>query len=153
MSSVTPVRDPVAQPFVALMDVFGAHADTLRFPDVDHVMLEELAGQVREAATEVAQCEQALAHARRALDERQAVLRLRAERGMAYAKIYAEDDATLLAQLDEIDLSPRKTAAKRGSKHPPRRTRTRRTKPAVADETVKELPFEPNSTRAQASVA
>ncbi len=138
---------------MALLDVFGAHADTLRFPDVDHVMLEELAGQVRDAASEVAQCEQALAHARRTLDERQTVLRQRAERGMAYAKIYAEDDAPLLATLDEIDLSPHKAPSKRGSKRPPRRTRTRRTKPAVADETVKELPFEPKAARAQAGVA
>ncbi len=146
MSSITPVRDPVAGPYVALLEVFGAHADVLRFPDIDHDTLVDLAEQVRETAAEVARCEQALARCKDALSERQATLRHRIERGLAYAQIYAQDDEPLREQLELIELSPTRTTSKGKTKpkRPPRRTRTRKTKPAVADQTVTELPFDPN---------
>ncbi|MEM9455491.1 MAG: hypothetical protein AAGF11_15015 [Myxococcota bacterium] len=154
MSSITPVRDPVAEPVLALLDVFGAHAPALRFPEVDHATLEALAVEVREAAAEVARCEQALTDARRALDERHEALRTRAKRALAYAQIYAEDDATLRERLEAIELSPRRTSAKRGPKRNARRPpRARRTSPAVADESVTELPFSPDPVETARGVA
>ena len=152
MTSITPVRDPVAEPLVALLDVFGAHSKALRFPEIDHGILEGLAEEVRTAAAEVARCEHALAEARRELDERQRALRTRAERGMAYAKIYAEDDAELTQKLEAIELTPRRAAPKRRAKRSGGRTaRARRTAPAAADESVTELPF--TADQAQAGVA
>lgn len=154
MSSITPVRDPVAEPLLALLDVFGAHAPDLRFPEIDHATLEGLADAVREAAAEVARCEQALSGARRALDERHEALRTRAERAIAYAKIYAEDDATLRERLEAIELSPRRDPPGRKPKRGTRRTtRARRTPPAVADESVTELPFSPESVETARGVA
>lgn len=143
MSSITPARDPVSEPVAALIEVFGAHADALCFPEVDHSTLEGLAAELRQAAVEVERQERALQQARQLLDERRDALRARAERGLAYARIFAEDDEALRAQLEAIDLgSPPQPAAKGAAKrHPPRRSR--RTKPAVADETVEELPFVP----------
>lgn len=144
----------MAEPVLALLDVFGAHAPTLRFPEVDHTTLEALAAEVREAAAEVARCEQALAGARRALDEHHETLRTRAERALAYARIYAEDDATLRERLEAIELSPRRTPPKRKPKRNARRTpRARRTPPAVADESVTELPFTPDPVETARGVA
>ncbi|MCX4245158.1 hypothetical protein [Paraliomyxa miuraensis] len=141
MSSITPARDPVSEPLAALITVFGEHAGSLCFPDVDHPILEDLAAELRQAAAEVDRQERALAAARHDLDERTRALRTRAERGLAYARIFAEDDDELRQQLETIDLGGDKAAAPKRSakKAPPRRTR--RTKPAIADETVTELPF------------
>jgi hypothetical protein len=148
MSSITPARDPVSDPVAALIEAFGAHAAALCFPEVDHTTLAGLAAELRQAAAEVERCERALHQARQLLDERREALRARAERGLAYARIYAEDDEELRERLEGIDLGTAglpatKRAAKR---HPPRRSR--RTKPAVADETVKELPFSPGQAPA-----
>lgn len=142
MSSITPARDPVSEPLAALIDVFGTHAGSLCFPDVDHAILDGLAAELRQAAAEVERCERALQQARQLLDERRDALRARAERGLAYARIFAEDDEALRERLEGIDLAATTPAAKGTTKrHPPRRSR--RTKPAVADESVKELPFAP----------
>jgi hypothetical protein len=141
MSSITPARDPVSEPVAALIDVFGANAAALCFPEVDHAALEALAAELRQAAVEVERQERALHQARQALDERRDALRARAERGLAYARIYAEDDEALREQLEGIDLGGNaQPAAKRTTKrHPPRRSR--RTAPAAADESVEELRF------------
>ena len=146
MSSITPARDPVSEPVATLIDVFGANADALCFPEVDHSILEGLAAELRQAAVEVERQERALQQARQLLDERRDALRARAERGLAYARIFAEDDDALREQLEAIDLGgTAQPEAKRTTKrHPPRRGR--RTKPAVADETVKELPFVPGQS-------
>jgi signal transduction protein with GAF and PtsI domain len=148
MSSVTPARDPVSEPVAALIDVFGAHSAALCFPEVDHAILEGLAAELRQAAAEVERQERALHQARQVLDERRDALRARAERGLAYARIFAEDDEPLREQLEAIDLgSTAQPAAKRTTKrHPPRRRKG--TKPAVADETVEELRFVPGQPAA-----
>jgi hypothetical protein len=148
MSSITPARDPVSEPLAALIDVFGAHAAALCFPEVDHAILEGFAAELRQAAVEVERQERALHEARQVLEERRDALRARAERGLAYARIFAEDDEPLREQLEAIDLgASAQPAAKRAAKrHPPRRGR--RTKPAVADETVEELRFVPGQPAA-----
>jgi hypothetical protein len=148
MSSITPARDPVSEPVAALIDVFGVHAATLCFPEVDHATLEGLAAELRQAAAEVERQERALQQARQALDERRDALRARAERGLAYARIFAEDDEALREQLEGIDLpASAQPAAKRAAKrHPPRRRKG--TKPTVADETVEELRFVPGQPAA-----
>jgi hypothetical protein len=141
MSSITPARDPVSEPLAALIDAFGANSTALCFPEVDHPTLEGLAAELRQAAAEVERCERALAQARQLLDERREALRARAERGLAYARIYAEDDDALRERLEAIDLGATTLPAAKAKRAPQRRSR--RTKPAVADETVKELPFAP----------
>jgi hypothetical protein len=140
MSSITPARDPVSEPLAALIEVFGAHSAALCFPEVDHPTLEGLAAELRQAAAEVERCERSLQQARQVLDERREALRARAERGLAYARIYAEDDEDLRERLDGIDLGATALPAAK-AKRAPQQRRSRRTKPAVADETVKELPF------------
>lgn len=152
MNSITPQRDPVPEPIATLLDVYEAHAQALRFPEIDHEALQGLADGVRQAAAEVQRCEQALAQARRSLDEHQRALLARAERGLAYARIYAQDDPALSEQLSELELRPRRSAAKRAGKKPPRRpARSRRRKADASDESVTELPFA--GDEAEAAVA
>lgn len=153
MSSITPARDPVSEPLAILIAAFGEHAQALCFPDVDHPILEGLAAELRQAAAEVERCERALALARQGLDERREALRARAERGLAYARIYAEDHEALLLQLAAIDLGPAPRPASKGANKRSAPRRARRTKPAVADESVTELPFAPGRATAQAGAA
>lgn len=140
MSSNHPGSDPVTPAICSLIDAFGVHPESLCFPGVDHESLAADAQAVREAAQLLAQREQALAEARAQLDEHRQRLQARAVRGLAYARVYAQDDEALAERLASIELSPKRSAPRRAKKAP-RRPRTRRTKPAVADESVTELPF------------
>jgi hypothetical protein len=126
-----------------LIAIFGQHAAALCFPEVDHPTLEGLAAELRQAAAEVERQERALHQARQQLDERREALRARAERGLAYARIFAEDDDALRERLEAIELGTAAGPAAKptAKRHPPRRSR--RTSVAVADETVEELPFVP----------
>lgn len=154
MNSITSDRDPVAEPIVALLDVFGAHADALRFPEIDHETLVADADRVREAAAEVLRCEQALAGARRSLEQMQQTLLGRSERGLAYARIYAEDEPSLLERLTALELQPRRATARRSNKKaPPRAGRGRRRKAVEADDSVTELPFQGDATPPEARQA
>jgi len=143
MTSIPPGPDPVCRPIASLLELFSVHAEALCFPEVDHPALQADAASVRDAATEVERCEQTLAAARRTLDERRDALRARAVRGLAYARIYAQDDPSLEEGLAAIDLGPRRRAAsKRSSPKTPRKTnRKRATRVAEADDTITELPF------------
>lgn len=142
MSSLHPGPDPILPPIAALVDVFGANPEALCFPGVDHPTLVADATSVRDAAAAVARCEQALAEARATLDESRKALRARATRGLAYARVYAEDDAELQERLTAIELSPPRGAGRRGPKKAPKRSpRTRRKKAAEGDDSVTELPF------------
>lgn len=134
-----------------MIDLFGEHAGALCFPDVDHPILQALAAELRQAAAEVERQERALAQARQLLDERRETLRARAERGLAYARIFAQDDAALRQRLDAIELgaAPRVAPNKGGKRGVTRKAR--RTKPAVADETVTELPFSGDGVTAGAA--
>ena len=130
------------EPIATLLDVYGAHAEALRFPEIDHETLHAQAERLREAAAEVDRCERALAAARQGLHEHQQALIARAERGLAYARIFAQDDPELLERLAAVELRERRAPGKKaGKKAPPRRaTRTRRRK-GDGDESVTELPF------------
>ena len=137
-----------------VLDVFEAHAQALCFPEVDHPTLDADAQALREAAAEVQRCEQALGEARHRLDERKQALLARATRGLAYARIYAQDDASLSEALAEIDLSPRKASRGKRAKAPRRTTRAKRGRSPEKDESITELPFAPDApAEATADVA
>jgi hypothetical protein len=143
MPSSPPSTDPVGQPITLLLEAFGAHAEALCFPEVDHATLLADATEVREAATEVERCELALSRARSTLTERREALTIRAARGIAYARVYAQDDPDLQQTLAAIDLGPRRRAStKRTSTKAPRQTgRGRRARIVNNDDTISELPF------------
>lgn len=149
MNRITPDRDPVSEPIATLLDVFEARSEALRFPEVDHQTLLTQAEGVRQAAAELQRCEQALAEARRVLDEQQEALLARAERGLAYARVFAQDDPELHEALGELELQPRRAASKRAAKKAPRRpARSRRRKADEKDDSVTELPFSGDETEA-----
>ncbi|MDP9034015.1 MAG: hypothetical protein M3O50_04365 [Myxococcota bacterium] len=92
-------------PLHTVLELFETSLAGVRFPDVDAQTLGRLAAEVEAAAEAVAVAQAALDTARRALLERQDALYQQAQRGLAYARVYAENDEALSARLDAIALS------------------------------------------------
>jgi hypothetical protein len=107
----TAASDPVAPVLRDVLAVFDDALADVRFPDVDGATLHAAAVVVESAHAEVRRLEVALEEARRRLDDAQDALLGRAQRGVAYARIYADGDAALTARLDALVL-PRARATR-----------------------------------------
>ena len=103
----------IPTPIQALLDVFSTSLADVRFADVDGQALARLAGEAQTAADLVATAQVALDAAKDALQERQETLLFQAQRALAYARVYAETDEALSAQLDAVSL-PRAGRRARG---------------------------------------
>jgi hypothetical protein len=112
----------------AVIDLFEGPLSGVRFGDVDGAALRRLAEEA-EAARGVLEAHQATLNAlRHAMTERQEQLVAQAQRALAYARIYAENDESLTAQLATIHL-PR--APKRPKAEATAETNGAATAPAV----------------------
>jgi hypothetical protein len=96
--------DPISPALQDLLTLFDQELATVKFPDLDRAVLEEAAARVKEKAAEVARVQAALEAARQGLYESQEALLQKGQRALAYARIFAEDDAELSAKLDGISL-------------------------------------------------
>ncbi len=96
--------DPVAAPLRDVAALFADELSDVRFPDLDAKILNAAIGDVEKAFAEVARLEAVVTEARRKLDESHDVLVHKAARGLAYARVFADSDAELLARLDAITL-------------------------------------------------
>ncbi|MDP8999249.1 MAG: hypothetical protein M3O46_03975, partial [Myxococcota bacterium] len=92
----------------ALLDLFATSLADVRFADVDGPSLARCAAEVEAAAQAEAVARSALDAANLALQEKPEALLQRAQRALAYARVYAESDTTLTASLEAIGL-PRAT--------------------------------------------
>jgi len=97
----------------ALLDLFATSLADVRFADVDGPSLARCAAEVEAAAQAETVARLALDAAQLALHEKQEALLQRAQRALAYARVYAESDPTLAASLETIGLPrvPRRAAA------------------------------------------
>ncbi|HTE54745.1 MAG TPA: hypothetical protein VK698_28015 [Kofleriaceae bacterium] len=102
--------DPVPSELLAILDLFAADLGGVAFPGVDAARLGQHADEVRARARDVERAQAALDSALAALGERTAALAALAARGLAYARIYAADDAELAARLAELDAGDRPSA-------------------------------------------
>lgn len=94
---------PAVEPaIVELLKLFAGPLSEVRFPDVDHATLSALASEVELAQLEVEQARALLAASLSALEARRLELHARAQRAKAYARVYAEGNAPLQAELDRI---------------------------------------------------
>lgn len=103
----------IAPPIQSLLELFSTSLAEVRFADVNARTLTGLASDARAAAEVVAAAEAALEAAREALQEKQDALLTHAQRALAYARVYAENDDALGLQLDAITL-PRPARKGRG---------------------------------------
>ena len=138
----------IPAPIQMLLDLFTSSLADVRFADVDGQTLGRCAAEAESAAESVAAAQAALDVARETLRLKQDVLLLRAQSALAYARVYAEGDDALSAQLDSVSL-PRSTRRPRAEEglvlsaqpQPAPRPRGRPRKAQVADATA-ELPVD-----------
>jgi hypothetical protein len=109
---MSPSSPPAIQ---SVLELFKGPLADVRFADIDAAGLANLAAEVERAAGEMNEHEAKLAELRQGLAERQEALLLLAQRALAYARVYAEDNAELLEELNRISLprssKPRKPSA------------------------------------------
>ena len=96
--------DPISPALQDLLKLFGQELATVKFPELDRAVLEEAAERVKDKAAELARALAALEAARQALYESQEALLQKGQRALAYARIFAEEDAELSAKLEAISL-------------------------------------------------
>lgn len=150
----------VASPLQAVLDVFSGPLHGVRFADIDAEGLSSLAAEVESLANDVAAREAELASLREACAHKQEALWAIAQQALAYARIYAEGDEALSAELNEITLprstKPRKSASgkasptERGSKAQKDETDASANEPEV---TSQELAPAPSKARRKTAVA
>jgi ATP-dependent Clp protease ATP-binding subunit ClpA len=97
-------NDPISPAMRALLEVFSTELSEVKFPDVDAEVLDEAAARVKAQAEAVAQAQAALEAARQALGESQEALLQKGQRALAYARVFAEEDAALSTKLEAISL-------------------------------------------------
>ena len=97
-------NDPISPALQTLLELFHQELQKVKFPDVDGAVLGEAAARVRGRAEEVARAQAALEAARQSLYESQEALLQKGQRALAYARVFAEDDAELSAKLDAVSL-------------------------------------------------
>jgi hypothetical protein len=109
-------------PLHAVISIFSGPLQGVRFADIDGDGLSTLATEVESLASEVEEQEAQLTALRETLAQKQETLLNLAQQALAYARIYAENDEALSAELNEIAL-PRgsKTRKSAGVKAPSER--------------------------------
>lgn len=94
--------DIISSNVQAVLELFGGELKDVRFPDVDARTLSAAADQVRALAVEVARANAALKAAEAALADANDALSRKAGRALAYVRVYAEGDATLIDRIDAL---------------------------------------------------
>ncbi|MBJ6760509.1 hypothetical protein JGU66_07020 [Myxococcaceae bacterium JPH2] len=106
-------NDSISPALRALLELFATDLAEVRFPDLDTAVLGDAAALVRERAEVVARAQAALEAARQGLQESQDALLQKGQRALAYARVFAEEDAALSEKLEGIHLPrPMRKASK-----------------------------------------
>src|SRR5689334_16999683 len=94
-SAATPQRDPVPGFAREVLELFEDALGEVRFPELDGERLEQLAAAARAAQVELEQVEADVVRAQTRVAEQVAALVANAERGLAYARVFAQGDEAL----------------------------------------------------------
>lgn len=118
MSDETPI-DPVPPAVEQVLALFDERLRELRFPDVDREQLASKAESVREQAAELHRLRAELDAARREMEARQHDLLAMADKGVAYAQVFAREDEELRRELDALALSRERRGRSRRQRRRP----------------------------------
>jgi murein DD-endopeptidase MepM/ murein hydrolase activator NlpD len=105
----------LSSPLQAVVALFSGPLHGVRFAEIDGDGLGTLATEVEALSSDVATQEAELANLRETLALKQEALNTLAQQALAYARIYAESDEALSAELDEIALPRAGKPRKAGS--------------------------------------
>jgi hypothetical protein len=115
------IDDPISAPIKEILAIFQKELSSVTFPDVSQTILENLIEDVRKNAVELEAANAQVIAARETLEASQNDLLQKCLRGLAYAKVYAEDKEELLENILRINLGkpqriPKKTDKNRTDK-------------------------------------
>jgi hypothetical protein len=117
------VMTSLSPPLQAVVALFRGPLQNVRFADIDAAGLSTLAQEVEGAAADVQAHEAKLSELRQLLAQKQEALLGLAQQALAYARIYAEGDEALSAELNEIALpraaKPRKASSTKSTESTP----------------------------------
>jgi hypothetical protein len=151
----------LSSPLQAVISLFSGPLQGVRFADIDAEGLSSLAAEVESLGSEVETLDAQLTNLREALAQKQEALLALAQQALAYARIYAESDEALTAELNEIAL-PRATKPRKGGSMKPSERGAKAPKEDVdnttdrslADAEVNEVePAAPTKSRRKAAAA
>ena len=134
MAKKTVKCSAVPGPIEALVEVFSSELSDVEFPGVNAERLATLAAELQATADALAEAEEVLGRARTAHLTARDALAAAADRGIAYARVYASDDDALSATLAAIPLG-----RSRRAKAPKDKRRVKRAPPKP--EPVAQLPI------------
>jgi hypothetical protein len=107
-TSPTPKHDPTPAFAHQVLELYADALREVRFPDLDLALLEAARDALLVSQLEVERSEAQLQAARAVLEVKSEALQAKAERALAYARVFALGDAALSAQLAEIGGGVRK---------------------------------------------
>ena len=98
------MTDPIPSAVQEVVDLFVSEFASLKFGDLEPTSLVAATDEVRASAADVIRAEAALENTRAALAEKRDVLLQKAQRALAYARVYAENQPELASRLEHIAL-------------------------------------------------
>jgi hypothetical protein len=134
-------NDSIPQDIAEFLSFFEKHLGGLSFPDVDRDTLCGLAESVRAEAATLDALEQQVQAQRQALESARCELRRVAERGLAYARVYADGKDGLDAKLDALSISRGGAPASEPARKPRGRGKAKTKQDADTAGQPRELPF------------
>lgn len=106
------MNDPIPSAVQEVVDLFVSELASLKFGDLEPASLAAASEEVKAIAADVIRAEAALETTRAVLAEKRDALLKNAQRALAYAHVYAENQPELASRLERIALprSPRRSA-------------------------------------------
>jgi hypothetical protein len=111
------IDDPISTPIKEILTIFQRDLSSVTFPDVSQSILENLIEEVRKNAAELEAANAQVVAAREVLEASQNELLQKCLRGVAYAKVYAEDKEELLENISKINLGKPQRLLKKTDKN------------------------------------
>jgi hypothetical protein len=131
--SLTPAHDPTPALARQVLELYAEALRDVRFPDLDLALLEEAREALLVSQLEVERSEAQLQAARVELEAKSDALHTKAERALAYARVFALGDPALSARLAELGARKKPLTLVEGGSTPVKR-RGRSKKEAVETE-------------------
>jgi hypothetical protein len=117
-TSPTPKHDPTPAFARQVLELYADALSEVRFPDLDLALLEAARDALLVSQLEVERIEAQLQAARSALESKNEALQTKAERALAYARVFALGDAALSARLAELGVRKKPLALVEGGTAP-----------------------------------
>lgn len=114
-------NDPVPPLAREILELYRGPLAEVRFPDLDRATLDAAHDELLDAQRALEAAERALEEARSLVAERTQSLQAKAQRGLAYARVFAEDQPELHERVAALATVPRRVEAPREDASAPKK--------------------------------